>query len=58
MTDRKDLDRDGANLSYLEAGSGDPALLFIHGWCCDGTHWRNQLAALEGDHRVLALDSR
>ena len=58
MTDRKDLDRDGANLSYLEAGSGDPALLFIHGWCCDGTHWRNQLAALEGDHRVLALDLR
>jgi len=56
--DRKPLDRDGVSLSYLEAGSGDPALLFIHGWCCDGTHWRNQLAALEGDHRVLALDLR
>ena len=56
--DRNTVDREGVRLSYLESGSGDPALLFIHGWCCDATHWRKQLAALDGDHRVLALDLR
>lgn len=48
----------GVNLHYDEAGSGHPALLFVHGWTCDGTHWQRQVAEFSKDHRVIALDQR
>jgi pimeloyl-ACP methyl ester carboxylesterase len=50
--------RDGVNLRYLDTGSGDPALVFIHGWTCNYSHWRNQTSAFSPEHRVLALDLR
>jgi pimeloyl-ACP methyl ester carboxylesterase len=55
---RKSVSRGDVRLSYLESGSGEPALLFIHGWCCDATFWRYQLPDFEADHRVVALDLR
>jgi pimeloyl-ACP methyl ester carboxylesterase len=27
----------------MDTGSGDPPVLFIHGWCCDRSYWRDQL---------------
>jgi len=56
--DRNALDRDAVRLSYLEAGSGDQTLLFIHGWCCDGTFWREQTNAFATRHRIIAVDLR
>jgi pimeloyl-ACP methyl ester carboxylesterase len=50
--------RGGVALRYTDTGAGDPPLLFIHGWCCDQTHWRGQLPVFSRDHRVVALDLR
>jgi len=47
---------DGLSLAYEEAGSGEPALVFVHGWCCDRGFWRTTLEAFAPTHRVLALD--
>ncbi|HET9476715.1 MAG TPA: alpha/beta hydrolase [Dehalococcoidia bacterium] len=50
--------RDGVNLAYLDIGAGDPPLLFIHGWCCDRSYWRDQLLEFQGRHRTVAVDLR
>lgn len=50
--------RDGVALRYLEAGAGAPALLFVHGWCCDHQFWRQQLPEFAERHQVTAVDLR
>ena len=45
-------------LYYERAGSGDPELLFVHGWCCDRTAFRPQFDHFASTHRVTALDLR
>jgi pimeloyl-ACP methyl ester carboxylesterase len=45
-------------LQYAEAGTGDPPLLFIHGWCCDHTFFQPQFDHFKSTHRVVALDLR
>ena len=49
---------DGLRLYYERAGSGDPELLFVHGWCCDHTAFRPQFEHFAGAHAVTALDLR
>ena len=49
---------DGVKLAYLDTGAGDPPLLFIHGWCCDHTYWRDQIPEFAQQHRVVAVDLR
>ena len=50
--------RDGVSLAYVDTGSGDPPVLFIHGWCCDRSYWRDQLLEFQGRHRTVAVDLR
>lgn len=57
-TELKSATRDGVKLRYLDAGDGGPALLFVHGWCCDHTHWRGQVEEFAASHRVIAVDLR
>jgi pimeloyl-ACP methyl ester carboxylesterase len=52
------LIRDGISLAYQEAGSGDPPLLFIHGWACDHTFFAPQVERFSRDHRTVAVDVR
>src|SRR6266542_1979364 len=52
----KSATRDGVNLAYLDTGSGEPALVFIHGWCCNQTMWGEQTKAFAPKHRVIAVD--
>jgi pimeloyl-ACP methyl ester carboxylesterase len=54
----KSANRDGVNLAYLDIGSGEPALVFIHGWCCNQAMWRNQIEEFAAKHRILAVDLR
>jgi len=49
---------DGVTLRYLDTGTGDPPLVFVHGWTCNHTNWRNQIAHYSPNHRVVALDQR
>jgi pimeloyl-ACP methyl ester carboxylesterase len=41
---------------YSAAGSGEPALLFIHGGLANRHFWDGELAAFADRHRVIALD--
>lgn len=49
---------DGVRIHYLDAGSGEPALIFVHGWCSNADHFENQYAHFASDHRVLGIDRR
>ena len=35
---------------------GKTAVVFVHGWCCDHTVWRDQAAAFHGQARLLFID--
>jgi pimeloyl-ACP methyl ester carboxylesterase len=47
---------DGVPISYDVIGSGEPTLVFVHGWCCDRTYWRDQIPHFSERHKVVAID--
>jgi len=47
---------DGVPIAYTVAGSGSPALVFIHGWMCDQTYWAAQVDAFAPRCTVVTLD--
>jgi len=49
---------DGTRLHYEVHGDGDPAMVFVHGWCSNLRHWNAQVRHFVGSHRVLAVDRR
>ncbi len=46
----------GVPIEYDIAGSGDTALIFVHGWSCDRSYWREQMSVFARDYRVVAVD--
>ena len=49
---------EGLRLYYERAGSGEPELLFVPGWCCDHTAFQPQFDHFAGAHTVTGLDLR
>ncbi len=47
---------DGIELRYATTGAGSPAIVFVHGWSCDRTYWREQMDAFGARHEVVAID--
>lgn len=47
---------DGVPIVYAAAGSGEPALVFIHGGFANRGFWDEQIKAFSPRHRVVALD--
>ena len=47
---------DGSKVHYTDYGTGENALLFVHGWACDETFWSGQAAALAEKYRVITID--
>ena len=47
---------DGTPISYEVNGTGEPTLVFVHGWSCDSRYFREQLPVFAKDHRVVAID--
>jgi len=45
-------------LVYEESGAGEPAMIFVHGWTCDRSHFDAQVAHYRGAHRCLNIDLR
>lgn len=43
-------------IHYIDTGKGMPVIVLIHGWSCDISAWRFQIAELEKKYRVIALD--
>ena len=55
------LDRDGTKLVYLDNGRQDdrPAVVLVHGWCCDHSFFAPQAEHFDkAGRRVIALDLR
>ena len=49
---------DGAELAYLEQGSGNARLLFVHGWQADHTVWDDVISGLGPAVQSVAVDLR
>lgn len=47
---------DGVEMAYVERGTGDPALVFVHCGNCRKEIWKETLDAFAGTHRVVAMD--
>lgn len=47
---------DGVPIAYEVQGSGEPTLVFVHGWSCDARYWRGQLPYFSPSHRVVTID--
>jgi len=48
---------DGLEIHSVEWGSADdPTIVFVHGWTCDTSSWREQVPAFSGNYHVIALD--
>jgi pimeloyl-ACP methyl ester carboxylesterase len=48
----------GIRLAYQSAGKGDPALVFVHGWCCNRSYFAAQVEHFAARHTTLSLDLR
>jgi pimeloyl-ACP methyl ester carboxylesterase len=46
------------NLEHDALGTGDPAIVFLHGWCCDRSYFAPQVDHFSASHRVVAVDQR
>lgn len=47
---------DGVHVQYHVYGSGEPALVLIHGWSCDSNYWREQVPVLKSKYTVVTVD--
>jgi pimeloyl-ACP methyl ester carboxylesterase len=56
----KAISKDGVEIVYTVDGNGvtadTPALVFVHGWCCDKSFWKNQISAFAPKYKVVAID--
>ncbi len=43
-------------INYFQQGQGDTTLLFLHGWCIDGTYWKDQVEYFSKNYNVFAID--
>jgi len=48
--------KDGIPISYEIYGSGEPTLVFVHGWSCDTRYFREQIPYFSRDHRIILVD--
>ncbi|QOC23222.1 alpha/beta hydrolase [Wenzhouxiangella sp. AB-CW3] len=47
---------DGVPISFEVIGEGEPTLVFVHGWSCDGRYWREQVEHFAANHRLVLVD--
>jgi pimeloyl-ACP methyl ester carboxylesterase len=47
---------DGLKIHSASAGSGQTAIVLVHGWTCDSSSWAAQVPVLARKYRVLTLD--
>ena len=43
-------------INYFQQGKGDTTLLFLPGWCIDGTYWKKQVDYFSENYNVYAID--
>jgi sigma-B regulation protein RsbQ len=50
------LSPDNVHIEYHVYGSGEPAIVLVHGWAADANYWQAQIPALEAHYTVVALN--
>lgn len=50
------VESDGLRVHYRSQGKGKEAVVYVHGWLCDMTFWRDQVPAFEGKVRQILVD--
>ena len=50
------LSADNVTISYQVQGQGKPAVVFVHGWCCDKRYWKFQVPYFAKRHKVVTID--
>jgi len=50
------ISADGVSIMYEVRGEGKPALVFVHGWCCDRNYWNEQLLHFAEKYKVVSID--
>ncbi|MGD8781635.1 MAG: alpha/beta hydrolase [Ignavibacteria bacterium] len=48
--------KDGTEIKYSVEGKGEPALVFVHCWCCDKSYWDYQVEEMSQNYKVVAVD--
>jgi len=57
MTAKQITIRDNkVEINYFQQGQGDTTVLFLHGWCIDGTYWKNQVDYFSKKYSIYAID--
>ena len=46
---------DGEQIAYGKSGSGNTALIFIHGWSLDSRLWQNQVSEFSKQYQVITV---
>jgi len=47
---------DSIRIAYDVRGDGIPALIFVHGWSCDRSYWKNQVVSFSKNFKVVTVD--
>jgi pimeloyl-ACP methyl ester carboxylesterase len=47
---------DFVHIDYRVWGTGEPAVVLIHGWACDSNYWSAQIEALKSKYTVVAVN--
>ncbi len=47
---------DGVHIEYHVYGSGEPAVVLVHGWSCDSNYWKQQIDALKAKYTTVTVD--
>jgi pimeloyl-ACP methyl ester carboxylesterase len=50
------LTPDSVHIDYRVWGSGEPAVVLIHGWACDENYWSAQVDALKAKYTVVGIN--
>ncbi len=48
--------KDGVEIAYEVNGTGEPALVFVHGWCLDKSIWEDQVKVFSTKYKVITID--
>ncbi len=47
---------DGTVINYYEHGQEGPVLVFVHGWSCDASYWREQVEYFMHKYHMVLID--
>lgn len=47
---------DGTTINYYEHGHEELVLVFVHGWSCDASYWREQVGYFKEKYHMVLID--